>query len=222
MADLAWVDAALASARPRAVAALLRYFRDMDLAEEAYQEACLRALARWPEQGPPRDPAAWLILVGRNSGIDAIRRIAREDALPSDDQLSDLGDAESALADRLDQGQYRDDILRLLFVCCHPDLPATGAIALALRIVSGLTVAQIARAFLVGEKAMEQRITRAKAGIADAGVPFETPGAIERAERLGAVAAMVYLIFNEGYSASGAEAGAAGSDANRCSTSSMS
>ena len=208
MADLAWVDAALASARPRAVAALLRYFRDMDLAEEAYQEACLRALARWPEQGPPRDPAAWLILVGRNSGIDAIRRIAREDALPSDDQLSDLGDAESALADRLDQGQYRDDILRLLFVCCHPDLPATGAIALALRIVSGLTVAQIARAFLVGEKAMEQRITRAKAGIADAGVPFETPGAIERAERLGAVAAMVYLIFNEGYSASGAEAGA--------------
>jgi RNA polymerase sigma-70 factor (ECF subfamily) len=206
--DLAWIDAALASARPRAVAALLRYFRDMDLAEEAYQEACLRALARWPEQGPPRDPAAWLILVGRNSGIDAVRRSAREDALPPDDQLSDLGDAEAAVADRLDEGQYRDDILRLLFVCCHPELPATGAIALALRIVSGLTVAQIARAFLVGEKAMEQRITRAKARIAGAGVPFETPGPAERAERLGAVAAMVYLIFNEGYSASGAEAGA--------------
>ncbi|RYD88123.1 MAG: RNA polymerase sigma factor, partial [Sphingomonadales bacterium] len=120
----------------------------------------------------------------------------------------DLGDAEGALADRLDEGQYRDDILRLLFVCCHPDLPATGAIALALRIVSGLTVAQIARAFLVGEKAMEQRITRAKARIAEAGVAFETPGVIERAERLGAVAAMVYLIFNEGYSASAAEADA--------------
>ncbi|KRB86422.1 hypothetical protein ASE00_06865 [Sphingomonas sp. Root710] len=208
MTDLAWIDAALASARPRAVAALLRYFRDMDMAEEAYQEACLRALAKWPEQGPPRDPPAWLILVGRNSGIDRLRRSSRETGLPSDDQLSDLDDAEGALADRLDEGQYRDDILRLLFVCCHPDLPATSAIALALRIVSGLTVAQIARAFLVGEKAMEQRITRAKARIADSGVPFETPGAIERAERLGAVAAMVYLIFNEGYSASGAEAGA--------------
>lgn len=208
MTDLAWIDAALASARPRAVAALLRYFRDMDLAEEAYQEACLRALARWPEQGAPRDPAAWLILVGRNSGIDAVRKAARTEALPPEDQLSDLDDAEAGLADRLDEGQYRDDILRLLFVCCHPDLPATGAIALALRIVSGLTVAQIARAFLVGEKAMEQRITRAKARIADSGVAFETPGPIERAERLGAVAAMVYLIFNEGYSASGAEAGA--------------
>ncbi|KQX19584.1 MULTISPECIES: RNA polymerase sigma factor [unclassified Sphingomonas] len=208
MTDLAWIDAALNSARPRAVAALLRYFRDMDMAEEAYQEACLRAMTRWPEQGPPRDPAAWLILVGRNSGIDAVRKAARTQELPPEDQLSDLGDAEAGLADRLDEGQYRDDILRLLFVCCHPDLPATGAIALALRIVSGLTVAQIARAFLVGEKAMEQRITRAKARIADGGVPFETPGAIERAERLGAVAAMVYLIFNEGYSASGAEAGA--------------
>lgn len=208
MTDLAWIDAALASARPRAVAALLRYFRDMDMAEEAYQEACLRALAKWPIQGPPRDPAAWLILVGRNSGIDTLRRSSRETALPSDDALSDLGDAEASLADRLDEGQYRDDILRLLFVCCHPDLPATAAIALALRIVSGLTVAQIARAFLIGEKAMEQRITRAKARIADSGVPFETPGAIERAERLGAVAAMVYLIFNEGYSASGADAGA--------------
>lgn len=208
MTDLAWIDAALGSARPRAIAALLRYFRDMDLAEEAFQEACLRALARWPEQGPPRDPAAWLILVGRNSGIDSIRKAGRTQELPSEDQLSDLDDAEAGLADRLDEGQYRDDILRLLFVCCHPDLPATSAIALALRIVSGLTVPQIARAFLVGEKAMEQRITRAKARIADSGVPFETPGAIERAERLGAVAAMVYLIFNEGYSASGAEAGA--------------
>ena len=208
MTDLGWIDAALASARPRAVAALLRYFRDLDLAEEAFQEACLRALARWPEQGPPRDPAAWLILVGRNSGIDSVRKRAREDALPDEDRLSDLGDAEGALADRLDEGAYRDDILRLLFVCCHPDLPAAGAIALALRIVSGLTVAQIARAFLVGEKAMEQRITRAKARIAGSGVPFETPGAAERAERLEAVAAMVYLIFNEGYSAAGAEAGA--------------
>ena len=100
-------------------------------------------------------------------------------------------------------------MLRLLFICCHPELPATQQIALALRIVSGLSVPQIARAFLVGESAMEQRITRAKRRIAEAEVPFETPGAVERAERLAAVAAMIYLLFNEGYSASGGEADAA-------------
>ena len=111
------------------------------------------------------------------------------------------------LAERLDGSHYRDDILRLLFICCHPELPATQQIALALRIVSGLTVHQIARAFLVSESAMEQRITRAKARVAQADVPFETPGAVERAERLAAVAAMIYLIFNEGYSASGDDRG---------------
>jgi RNA polymerase sigma-70 factor (ECF subfamily) len=121
--------------------------------------------------------------------------------LPEDEAISDLDDAEDALAERLDGSHYRDDILRLLFICCHPDLPATQQIALALRIVSGLSVAQIARAFLVGEAAMEQRITRAKARIAKADVPFEAPGAVERSERLGVVAAMLYLLFNEGYSA---------------------
>jgi RNA polymerase sigma-70 factor (ECF subfamily) len=201
--DLAWIDAALTSARPQALGALLRYFRDLDTAEEAYQNACLRALKTWPQNGPPRDPAAWLILVGRNSGIDDARRRNKQQALPPDDEISDTDDAESALAERLDGSHYRDDILRLLFVCCHPDLPATQQIALALRIVSGLTVKQIARAFLVSEAAMEQRITRAKAAVAKAGVPFETPGAVERSERLAAVAAMIYLIFNEGYSASG-------------------
>ncbi len=107
------------------------------------------------------------------------------------------------MTERLDQADYRDDILRLLFTCCHPELPATQQIALALRIVSGLSVKQIARAFLVNEKAMEQRITRAKARIAAAGIPFDTPGPVERAERLGLVLAMIYLVFNEGYSASG-------------------
>jgi RNA polymerase sigma-70 factor (ECF subfamily) len=206
MNDIHWIDATLTSARPQAVAALLRYFRNLDAAEEAFQEACLRALKTWPKNGPPRDPAAWLILVGRNAAIDAARRHARHEALPSDEVLSDLEDAEADLAERLDNADYRDDILRLLFVCCHPDLPATQQIALALRIVCGLTVPQIARAFLVGEAAMEQRITRAKARIAKAGVPFEAPGPIERAERLAAVAAMVYLLFNEGYSASHGEA----------------
>jgi RNA polymerase sigma-70 factor, ECF subfamily len=202
--DTAWIDAALTSARPQAVGALLRYFRDLDTAEEAFQNACLRALKSWQQNGPPRDPAAWLIMVGRNAAIDEVRRSRKQQPLPEDDQaISDLGDAEEQLAERLDGSHYRDDILRLLFICCHPELPATQQIALALRIVSGLTVKQIARAFLVSEAAMEQRITRAKARVADADVPFETPGAPERSARLLAVAAMIYLIFNEGYSASG-------------------
>src|SRR3954471_2532366 len=203
MSDVAWTEAALTSARPQALGALLRYFRDLDTAEEAFQEACLRALKTWPQNGPPRDPAAWLIMVGRNVAIDSVRRERKQEALPEEDKISDLGDAEEALAERLDGSHYRDDILRLLFICCHPDLPATQQIAMALRIVSGLTVKQIARAFIVSEAAMEQRITRAKARVAEAKVPFETPGAVERSERLVSVAAMIYLIFNEGYSAGG-------------------
>src|SRR6201985_3782644 len=202
--DTDWIDAALTSPRPQAVGALLRYFRDLDTAEEAFQNACLRALKTWPQNGPPRDAAAWLIMVGRNAAIDEVRRNRKQQPLPEDDQaISDLDDAEEEIAERLDGSHYRDDILRLLFICCHPDLPATQQIALALRIVSGLNVKQIARAFLISETAMEQRITRAKAAVAKADVPFETPGAIERSERLAAVAAMIYLIFNEGYSASG-------------------
>ena len=203
MTDIRWIDTTLRSARPQAVGALLRYFRDLDRAEEAFQEACLRALKTWPVNGPPRDPLAWLILVGRNVALDDVRRRRRTEALPDEEVISNLDDAETNLAERLDSSHYRDDVLRLLFICCHPDLPATQQIALALRIVSGLTVKEIARAFLVSDSAMEQRITRAKARVAQADVPFETPGAIERAERLGAVAAMIYLLFNEGYSASG-------------------
>ncbi|MCG6207095.1 RNA polymerase sigma factor [Rhodopseudomonas sp. HC1] len=208
MTDLAWIETAITAARPQAIGALLRYFRDLDTAEEAFQNACLRALKAWPQNGPPRDAAAWLIMVGRNVAIDDLRRGKRQQPLPDDDHaISDLGDAETELAERLDGSHYRDDILRLLFVCCHPELPPTQQIALALRIVSGLTVPQIARAFLVSDAAMEQRITRAKAKVARAGVPFETPGAVERSERLGAVAAMIYLVFNEGYSAAGDSAG---------------
>jgi RNA polymerase sigma-70 factor (ECF subfamily) len=205
MTDLAWIDAALTSARPQAIGALLRYFRDLDTAEEAYQEACLRALKSWPEKGPPRDAASWLIMVGRNAGLDGVRRNSRLTELPPEDAISDVDDVETPMAERLDGAHYRDDILRLMFICCHPDLPATQQIALALRIVSGLSVKQIAKAFLVGETAMEQRITRAKARIAKAETPFEAPGPVERAERIAAVAAMVYLVFNEGYSA-GADA----------------
>ena len=197
MQDPAHIDLVLLGARPKAVAALLRYFRDLDTAEEAFQEACLRALQSWPQKGPPRDPTAWLIMVGRNAALDSIRRRKGDEPLADEDLLAD--ENQVSVPERLDDSDYRDDILRLMFVCGHPTLPAPQQIALALRIVSGLTVEQIARAFLVSESAMEQRITRAKRAIAAAGVEFETPGAPERAQRLAAVSAMIYLIFNEGY-----------------------
>src|SRR6202453_4350917 len=110
MSDVAWIDAALTSARPQAVGALLRYFRDLDTAEEAFQNACVRALKTWPENGPPRDPAAWLIMVGRNTGIDAARRARKQTPLPPEEVISDLGDAEDALVERLDGAHYRDAI----------------------------------------------------------------------------------------------------------------
>src|SRR6185436_7320601 len=153
VSELGWIDLALRSARPRAMGALLRYFRDLDIAKETFQEACLGALKNWPQNGPPRDPAAWLIFVGRNAALDSVRRRGKERSLPDDEQLSDLDDAEGAVAEGLDSARYRDDILRLLFICCHPELPSTQQIALALRIVCGLTVKEIARAFLVSEDA---------------------------------------------------------------------
>jgi RNA polymerase sigma-70 factor (ECF subfamily) len=195
MHDPAHIDLALSGARPRAVAALLRYFRDLDTAEEAFQEACLRALQTWPQKGFPIDPTAWLVTVGRNAALDIKRRDRRISPLAD----ADVPAAENDSAESLDESRYRDDILRLLFVCGHPTLPSTQQIALALRIVSGLTVEQIATAFLVTPAAMEQRITRAKRTIAKVGVEFETPGPAERRTRLATVATMVYLMFNEGY-----------------------
>ncbi len=205
MSDLGWIDAMLTAARPQAVAALLRHFRDLDAAEEAVQEACLRALKTWPEKGPPRDPAAWLIFVGKNAAIDTARRQRRQRPLDDDTAVSDLEDREVAVVEAIDDGHYRDDILRLLFICCHPDLVANQQIALALRVVSGLSVSEIAAAFLTSESAMEQRITRAKRRIAASAVEYGPPGPGERAERLPSVGAMIYLIFNEGYAASGGE-----------------
>src|SRR5882757_666749 len=136
MTDLAWINSAIIGARPQAIGALLRYFRDLDTAEEAFQEAALRALKNWVANGPPRDPAAWLILVGRNAALDNLRKQAQHTDLPPEELISDLDDTEASLAERLDGSHYRDDVLRLLFICCHPDLPATQQIALALRIIS--------------------------------------------------------------------------------------
>jgi RNA polymerase sigma-70 factor (ECF subfamily) len=204
--DVAWIGAALTAARPQAVAALLRYFRDLDVAEEAFQEASLRALKSWPINGPPRDPAAWLIFVGRNSALDELRRLNKHDALPDDDVIPDAENNDAAMVERLDSSAYQDDVLRLLFICCQPELPVNQQIAVALRIVSGLSVQEIASAFLVSEAAMAQRITRAKRVMSESTVAFETPGPVERSERLSTVAAMIYLVFNEGYSASGGEA----------------
>jgi len=197
MHDPAHIDMAISGARPKAVAALLRYFRDLDIAEEAFQEACLRALQTWPHKGPPQNPTAWLITVGRNAALDAKRRVRSVGPLPDDETLTD--DRDDGPPGGLEEGHYGDDILRLLFVCGHPTLPATQQIALALRIVCGLTVEQIAKAFLVSPAAMQQRITRAKRAIAAVAAEFDTPGAAERGTRLAAVSTMIYLIFNEGY-----------------------
>lgn len=200
-----WLAATLAASRPRALAALLRHGAALEAAEDAFQEASLRALERWPRSGPPRDPAAWLVLVARNAAIDRARRTSREAPLPEPDALADAAAGETEAMARIEAVDFRDDVLRLLFVCCSPALAPQHQLALALRIVSGLSVKEIARAFLVSEAAMEQRLTRAKRLVADRRVPFEAPGAAERAERLGVVAAALYALFNEGYSASGGE-----------------
>ena len=197
------LGALLASARPQVIGALARRFRDLDKAEEGYQTACLRALARWPEKGRPRDPVAWLILVGRNAVIDELRRESRHAPLEDEPPDTTAADPEAEAIAGLEAEDYRDDILRLLFICCRPELPATDQLALALKVVAGLSVQEIARAFLVKPKAMEQRLTRAKRKAAAAGISFETPSVAERAQRLAAVSTLLYLMFNEGYSSAG-------------------
>lgn len=199
----AWLDARFAEIRPAALAALTRQFRDVDLAEEAFASACLKALKGWPEKGLPDDPFAWLLTVGRNAGLDIIRRNAV--TLPLELEPVVDAAAEDAYIERLDHADLRDDVLRLLFICCHPDLAAQDQLALALKIVAGMAVDEIARAFLVKPKTMEQRITRAKRTIVLANTPFETPDLPERARRFKAVSLMIYLLFNEGWSASSGE-----------------
>lgn len=199
------IAAHLAMARPRVLAALTRRFSDLDLAEEAYQEACLRALERWRRDGLPNDPTGWLLLTGRNATIDKVRRDRRivfRDVLPEGEAASDV---EAELAEDIDMSELRDDVLRLMFMCCHRDLSLQDQLALALKVIGGFSVEKIARALLVRPKAMEQRITRAKKKASNLAAHLDTPSLQERAARLDAVCTMVYLLFNEGYSASGGD-----------------
>ena len=200
------IAAHLAMARPKVLAALTRRFASLDLAEEAYQEACLRALERWPSGGVPRDPSAWLLLVGRNATIDRLRRDKRLDFR---DELPETGpepaDVEAVLADWIDSEELRDDVLRLMFMCCHPDLSLQDQLALALKVIGGFSTDKIARALVVRPRAMEQRLTRAKKKAGALVVQLETPTFQERSARLDAVCVMVYLLFNEGYSATGGD-----------------
>lgn len=183
----------------RVLATLIRLLGDFDLAEEALQEAFVAAVERWPKDGIPRSPRAWLVSTGRFKAIDSLRRRARFDAsmIAVADQL---GDAVTAPPDLEDEG-VEDDRLRLIFTCCHPALPPDAQIALTLREVCGLTTEEIARAFLTPASTLAQRIVRAKAKIKTARIPYQIPSRPELPERLATVLHVIYLVFNEGYSA---------------------
>jgi len=172
------------------VASLIRLTGDWDLAEDCVQAAVERALVRWPRDGIPRSPAAWLTTVARNRALDVLRRRRTERAKLQERALSD-----AAAGD----GSATDDRLALIFTCCHPALPLEGRVALTLRTVAGLSTAEIARAFLVSEPAMSQRLLRTKRKIAHAAIPYRVPPADRLAERTGGVLAVVYLVYNAGY-----------------------
>jgi RNA polymerase sigma-70 factor (ECF subfamily) len=195
----AHVDAVYRTESRRVLATLIRLLGDFDLAEEALHEAFTAALVQWPMTGIPGNPRAWLVSTGRFKAIDGVRRRARFDA-----SLGDLAREIETNAQRIpeDDAAIEDDRLRLIFTCCHPALPHDAQVAMTLREVCGLTTEEIARAFLTTPSTVAQRIVRAKAKIRDAGIPYQIPARPDLPNRLDSVLQVVYLVFNEGYSAS--------------------
>jgi RNA polymerase sigma-70 factor (ECF subfamily) len=196
----AQVDAVYRAESRRVLATLIRLLGDFDLAEEALHDAFAAAVERWPREGTPANPRAWLVSTGRFKAIDTIRRRARFDASLS--HVADQLYAEAAVPDFPDDDRVEDDRLRLIFTCCHPALPPDAQVALTLREVCGLTTEEIARAFLTAPSTLAQRIVRAKNKIREAKIPYQVPARAELPDRLDVVLHVVYLVFNEGYSAS--------------------
>src|SRR5262249_38191250 len=194
------VAAVYRSESRRVLATLIRLLGGFDLAEEALHEAFAAAVEQWPREGTPTNPRAWLVSAGRHKAIDAMRRRARFDA--SQAELAERLDAEASRDTPGEAEDITDDRLRLIFTCCHPALPPDAQVALTLREICGLTTEEIARAFLTLAPTVAQRIVRAKAKIRDARIPYQVPARSELGERLDAVLHVIYLVFNEGYSAS--------------------